>query len=1138
MAERQPGSALGVQDMARRKLLTRLLKKDGIDLPARRPLAEIMSGEGALSFSQERFWFLDQLYPASAVYHISRAWRLKGRIDRHALGNGINAIVRRHEILRTAFPSVNEKPVATVTPELLIPLPVIDLRGLSRQQHSAETSRALNADAAAPFDLARGPLIRAKLIQVADTDHVLLVVLHQIVCDGWSMSLFLRELETFYRAFVTSRKFDLPELPIHYGTYAYRQRQLFQSNVLQSQLTYWKERLCNSAAVGIALPTDRRRPNVQSFRGARLPLAIPKALVRGLKKLSAEEGTTLFMTLMAAFNVLLWRYSSQDDIRVGFPAANRSQTGTENLMGPFVNTLVLRTDLSGSPTFRELLRRVRMHCNGALAHQDLPFDQLVEELRLERDLGRNPLFDVMLAYQNYPTAELKLPGLQVEALDLAGSTAKFDLTLSLAERDAELRGFFEYSTDLFDRPTIARMARHLLTLLRRIAAHPEELIGDVALLSKREREQILVRWNRTTAIYPKDRCIHELFEAQAARTPRATAVECAGQTLTYRELNCRANQLARYLRKLGVGAESRVGICVERSLEMVVGLLGILKAGGAYVPLDPKYPPARTAFMLKDAGVEVLLTHKKLSTTRRLPAVSVQSLGRRPNVVCIDAEWTKIAREDSRQLSNKAGSNNLAYVIYTSGSTGEPKGVAIEHRNAVAFLCWAKRVFSAEQLAGVLASTSICFDLSVFELFAPLCWGGKAIMVDNALALHSLAGTGKVTLVNTVPSAIGELLDLGALPPTVRTVNLAGEPLRTELVERIYETDTVKQVYDLYGPSETTTYSTFTLRKKDGKATIGRPIANTKTYLLDGALRPVPIGVAGELFIGGAGVARGYLNRPQLTAEKFLRDPFARSAKARMYRTGDLARYDVDGNIEYLGRVDNQIKIRGYRIELGEVEAALNRHPAIRESVVVARDMTADDPNLSSNPKSDRQLVAYLVFNGSMFASGSELRNALCQTLPEYMIPAVFVPLDGLPLTPNGKVDRRALPYPDGGLSQSIHDYVASRTESEELIAQTWREILKLDRVGVHDNFFELGGHSLLAARVAGRLRTNFNVDLPLRRLFELPTVALLGAEIDRLCRSTRGVNTPPIVAVRRDGAFRFPLRSGGCGFCTNWMPT
>ena len=463
------------------------------------------------------------------------------------------------------------------------------------------------------------------------------------------------------------------------------------------------------------------------------------------------------------------------------------------------------------------------------------------------------------------------------------------------------------------------------------------------------------------------------------------------------------------------------------------------------------------------------------------------------------------------------GAQDLAYVIYTSGSTGEPKGAAIEHRNVAAFLCWAKRVFSAEQLAGVLASTSICFDLSVFELFVPLCWGGKAIVVDNALALHDLAGADKVTLVNTVPSAISEMLDLGALPPSVRTVNLAGEPLKTELVERIYETATVKKVYDLYGPSETTTYSTFTLRGKKTKATIGRPIANTRIYLLDGALQPVPIGVAGEIFIGGAGVARGYLNRPQLTAEKFLRDPFARGAKARMYRTGDLARYDAHGNVEYLGRVDNQIKIRGYRIELGEIEAALNRHPAVRESVVVVRHRTADDPNPSSNPKSDRQLVAYLVFNGSMFAAGSELRSVLCQTLPEYMVPAVFVPLDGLPLTPNGKVDRHALPSPDGGLFQSIHDYVAPRTESEELIAQTWREVLKFDRIGVHDNFFELGGHSLLAARVAGRLRTNFNVDLPLRRIFELPTVALLGAEIDRLCRSARGVTTPPIVPVRRD---------------------
>ena len=1119
MSERRAESGRVTSEGARRELLSRLLKRAGIDLPGAQVSTKRATAGRALSFSQERLWFLDQLSPGNAVYNICRALRLKGPLDRQALGEAINAIVRRHETLRSSFPSVADKPVQIVAPESFIPLPVVDLMVLAKSQRDAEMAHVLNAETARPFDLARGPMIRTKLLRLAQNDHLLLLVTHQIVCDGESMRLLLRELAASYRCLAAGQTPAFSALPMQYADYAEEQRRAIRGDVLQSQLAYWSERLRDSSPA-LALPTDRPRPNAQSFRGARLPVAIPKALLRAVKKFGGEEGATLFMTLMAAFTLLLWRYSNQQDICVGFPAVNRAQDGSQNLIGFFVNTLVLRTDLSGNPTFRELLRRVRTHCSGALAHQDLPFDRLVDELHLQRDLGRNPLFDVMLAYQSDAAVELSVPGIRVEALELAAPTAKFDLTLSLTERDAALKGFFEYSTELFDRSTIRRMARHWATLLRGVAAHPDAPIDDLALLSAREREQLLVRWNRTGVRYPKARCIHELFEQQAARTPNAVAVECAGKSLTYHELNSRANQLARYLYKLDLGPDKLVGVCLERSLDMVTALLGILKAGGAYVPLDPKYPVARIAFMLKDARVSALISRGRIIENGRwrIEDDDLRSSIRDPRlrIVCLDRGAAAIKRHSGENPRVRVGAENLAYVIYTSASTGEPKGVAIEHRNTVAFLHWAKRVFSAEELAGVLASTSICFDLSVFELFAPLCWGGKAIVVENSLALHDLPHPDKVTLINTVPSAIGELLDLGALPPSVRTANLAGEPLTTELVERIYETGTVEKVYDLYGPSETTTYSTFTLRKKKTRAAVGRPIANTKIYLLDAALRPVPIGVAGELYIGGAGVARGYLNRPQLTAETFLGNPFARSPGARMYRTGDLARYDAGGNIEYLGRIDNQVKIRGYRIELGEIEAVLNRHPAVRESVVVARQERAQETAPSANPKLGKELAAYVVFQGSAIVPNSELRNHLRRHLPEYMIPAMFVALEALPLTPNGKVDRRALPSSEGGVTRPMPDDAPPRTQIEELIIQTWRTVLNVDRIGVHDNFFDLGGHSLLAARVAGRLRAHFNVDLPLRRIFELPTVASLGEEIDRLRRSARGVAVPPIVALPR----------------------
>jgi amino acid adenylation domain-containing protein len=700
--------------------------------------------------------------------------------------------------------------------------------------------------------------------------------------------------------------------------------------------------------------------------------------------------------------------------------------------------------------------------------------------------------------------------------------------LSLTERGSSLRGFIEYAADLFDRSTIARMARHYRMLLRGIVADPNQPIATLSLLTQAERRRILVQWNNTGANYPKNRLIHQLFEAQARRIPRAVAVECGGKQFTYGELNRRANRLARFLQKRGVGAEKIVGVCLERSLDLVVAVLAILKSGGAYLPLDPKYPPERIAFMLENARVSVLITQKSLEDGRWRMGDSdsrFSILDPQIRIVCLDGDAAVIARQSAKNPTIHIGSKNLAYVIYTSGSTGQPKGIAIEHRNAVAFLRWANSAFSRAELAAVAASTSICFDLSIFELFAPLSCGGTVILAQDTLDLAERIERNDITLVNTVPSAMNELLAAGGLPRSVRTVNLAGEPLTPELVRQLYATGTIDRVYDLYGPSETTTYSTVALRRAHGRATIGRPVANTQIYLLDAALQPVPVGVPGEIFIGGAGVTRGYLQRPELTAEKFLADPFAKRSGARMYRTGDLGRYDPNGNIEYLGRRDNQVKIRGYRIELGEIETALAGHPAVRECVVVACSLPLEGAEPSDNPKSKfqnlksaKQLVAYFVPNDGTPPIAIELRNFLRRKLPEFMLPAIFIPLDALPLTANGKVDRLALPAAEADAGRVTQGSVAPGNELEEVVAQVWREVLDTERFGVFDDFFDLGGHSLLAVRVVARLRRTFGVELPLRGLFEARTVAGLAREIDALRSAGRGVALPGIVPARRPG--------------------
>jgi amino acid adenylation domain-containing protein/non-ribosomal peptide synthase protein (TIGR01720 family) len=1095
----------------KRALLEMLLKEQGVNLSRSVILPQSRdTNTFPLSFAQQRLWFLDQLEPGSPMYNIPSAVRLTGRLDVAALERSIAEIVRRHEALRTTFAAGNGQPVQVIAPELAFFLPILDLRSLPELEQEAEALRLATKDARQPFDLTAGPLLRATLLRLDEKEHVVLLNMHHIISDGWSIGVLIAEIAMLYQAFSTGEPSPLPRLPIQYADFACWQRNWLQGDVLETQLNYWKEQLGDDPPV-LGLATDRPRPAVQTYRGASQRFELPGNTSKAIKALSQEDGNTLFMTLLAAFQVLLYRYTGQDDISVGTPIANRNRSEIEGLIGFFVNTLVMRADLSGNPSFKELLERVREVTLGAYAHQDLPFEMLVEELRPERTLSYSPLFQVMFILQNAPVQARQLPELTLSPLEVHSNTAKFDLTLTVVEDKDRLHGMLEYNADLFDAPTIRRMLKHFQRLLEGIAGDSQQPISDLPLLTEAERHLMLDDWNDTRTDDRLDQCIHHLVEAQAARMPDAVALVFERQRLSYRELNARANQLAHHLRAMGVGPGRLVGVCMERSPEMVVGLLGILKAGGAYVPLDPKYPQERLVFMMQDAQVSVLLTQGRLLET--LPDYEAR-------VVCVDDHWAEIAQHSDANLDGEEIARDLAYVLFTSGSTGRPKGVAIEHRSATALIRWARRVFAPGELAGVLASTSISFDLSVFELFVTLSCGNTVILAENALQLPDLAAADEVTLVNTVPSAIAELLRSDAIPGSVQTVNLAGEPLLAHLVDGLYERPSVQRVYDLYGPSEDTTYSTFARRRFAGPEIIGHPVGNTRAYVLDKSMQPAPIGVPGELYLGGAGLARGYLNRPELTAEKFVPDPWGDEPDGRLYRTGDLVRYGSDGNLEFLGRMDHQVKIRGFRIELGEIEAVLRGHEALKDVVVLARD--------AETAPSDKRLVAYLVptlraeSQDKAIDEGpltpDDLRSYVRQTLPDYMVPSAFVWLDEMPLTPNGKVNRRALPAPDWSRRDLQSAYVAPRTPVEEMLANIYAQLLGVERVSVRDSFFDLGGHSLLATQLVSRLREFFQLELPLRELFEATSVAELADRVVATQQAGQGRAAPPIEGAPRDG--------------------
>jgi amino acid adenylation domain-containing protein len=1078
----------------RRELFARLLEQEGLSASqAIVPRAE--QGPCPLASAQLRMWFFNQFDSGSPAYNIPVALRLTGPVQVAVLEHSLSEIARRHGTLRTIFRTAEAGPCQIVTRAPKLPLPFVDLGDIRGRAGQGEADRQMGAEARRIFGLDEGPCFRAALVRLSPDNCLLLVTMHHIISDGWSIVVLMSELAALYASYSGGECSQLPELPIQYTDFALWERDWLDGRIIQERLAYWQQKLAGAPA-GLALPTDKLRPSRQTFAGRREPLIISQAVSRALVELAHQERATPFMVVLAAFKTLLSRYSGQQDVIVGSPVANRTRVETEGLIGLFVNSLVLRSDLSGNPAFVALLQRVRQMTLEAYGHADLPFEKLVDGLQIERDPSHPPVFQVLVVLQDSLTTPLRLPGITVSLLGEDTGTAKFDLTLYLENRAEGLGGWLEFNTDLFDAATIGRLGRHFQVLLSNIVHDSERLLSELNILTESDRHHCLVEWNDTGREYARGMVLQGFFEQQARRAPDRVAVIFEQQVFTYDELDRRANQVARHLERVGAGRGSLVAIMTDRSAEMVVGLLGILKSGAGYVPLDPSYPEQRLAFMLADSQASILLTEQRLIGS--LPEGSAQT-------VCIDADWGAISIESAEQ--GAADSDDVAYVIYTSGSTGEPKGVAIKHHSVCTLLDWAQQIYSSDELAAVLASTSICFDLSIFEIFLPLSVGGRVILARNALELPSLPAQSDVRLINTVPSAMAELVRIGGVPDSVLTVNLAGEPLNQSLVQEIYQRTSASQVWNLYGPSEDTTYSTcaYIARDRGAAVTIGRPIANTQTYLLDSTLHCAPVGAAGELHLGGDGLAAGYLNRPGLTAEKFIPDPFGPLPGRRMYRTGDLGRSLPNGTIDFLGRIDNQIKLRGFRIELGEVEAALRSHPGVWESVVVLRGLERKDP----------RLVAYVV-SSENWPGATALRAYLDKRLPGYMVPPAFVRLDSMPLTPNGKIDRHRLPEPDLARPEVDVALADPRTPMEEMVAGIWSDLLGVERVGARDDFFKLGGHSLLATRVASRVRDVFGVELPLRQMFENATVQGVAEIIERARSAGEGRERPAMRSIER----------------------
>ena len=1055
-----------------------------------------------LSFAQERLWFLDRLQQGSSTYNVPLALRLTGALDVEALEEALNAVVERHEALRTTFADEEGEPLQVVHVELRVPVAVVDLAGVPAGEREDALESALLVDGLEPFDLAQAPLLRAHLYRLGEDEHALLLTVHHIVADGWSLGIVLRELAELYRARVTGETPDLEEPALQYGDFAVWQRDWLRGERLAEEVEYWRRRLEGASTI-VDLAPDRPRPSVQSDRGDHVGTIFPLPLLERLRSVSRSEGATLFMTLLAAFDVLLARYSGQDDIVVGTPIANRTRVELESIVGFFVNTIVLRASTEGNPTFRELIGRVRELTLDAYTHQDLPFEKLVAELNPDRALSHSPLFQVMFALQTPAGGSVELPGLAVEPIDFERGTSKFDLGVFARETASGLRLSCEYSTDLFKRSRIERLLGHFRSILEALAEDPDRRIGEVELLTEPERAE-LGRWNTTAAAHPfSGLCVQELVEAQARRTPAATAAVFGGGTLTYEELDGRANRLAHRLRELGVGPGVSVAISLQRSLELPVAVLATLKAGGAYVPLDPSYPQERLSLMLREAAAPVVLTQRSLAAG--LPLDESQ-------VLLLDEDLGEAPATAPERLG---GPGDPAYVLFTSGSTGQPKGVRMPHRVLTNLLAWQLDSWDEPGATRTLQFASLSFDVAFQELFSTLAAGGTLVLVDeetrrDAVRLLAVLDEQHVERLFVPFVALQQLAEgaayEGVAPRHLREVLTAGEALLITPAIRAFFELTGARLRNQYGPTEAHVVTEHPLEGWPGKwperPPIGRPIWNAKIHILDRFGHLAPVGVPGELFIAGGVVADGYVNRPELTAERFVADPFSSTLGARMYRTGDVARRLDDGNIEYLGRSDRQVKVRGYRVEPAEAEVTLQRDERVREAAVVV-DGEGDA----------RRLVAYVVPVAPV--TEHELRASLAKILPEFMVPSAIVLLDALPLTPSGKIDRRSLPSADGPTDRA--ELVLPRDDTEQQLADIWRRLLGVARpVGVDEDFFDLGGHSLLAVRVFAEIERQLGVKLPLNLLFRRATIEHLADEIR--ARREQSQPWPCLVPLQTEG--------------------
>ncbi|MGI9304604.1 MAG: amino acid adenylation domain-containing protein, partial [Gammaproteobacteria bacterium] len=1119
----------------RRDALLKLLQQNhgaGTAKVARPPILPINRGQPLpLSFAQQRLWFLAELdSAASAAYHMPAGLRLEGTLDRAALRATFDRLVARHEVLRTTFVENDGEPLQVIaSPEIGFALSEHDLPGLSETAQSCAVAERSQAEATQPFDLATGPLIRGQLLQLADDQHILLVTQHHIISDGWSIGILIQEVSALYSAFSRGQPDPLAPLAIQYADYAVWQRRWLDDEVMQRQADFWCKHLSGAPAL-LELPIDRPRPPVQSYAGASVPFAPSAELSTALLDLSQRHGTTLFMTLLAGWSVLLARLSGHNDLVIGTLVANRQRAEIESLLGFFLNTLALRIALDGDLSVAQLLQRIKAITLAAYAHQDIPFEEVIDVIQPPRSLSRSPIFQVMLVLQNLPhRGEHRLPDLRLAPVASHQATTHFDVELFLTDRGGRITGTLNYASDLFDPATVERMIKYFQTLLTSMVQDEQRAVSRLPLLDATTRQQLLLEFNDTAADYPRDRMAHQLFEARAQAQPQAIAVVYAEQSLSYGELNCRANQLAHQLRALGINPDDRVAICVERSVEMVVGLLGILKAGGAYVPLDPRYPQERLAYMLNDSAPVALLAQAELQA--RLPGTDVPQI-----VLALDAQgqWQEptLARQpDSNTDADCVGltPGHLAFVIYTSGSTGLPKGVANTHSGLANRLTWYCQT-SVDAAPITAFKTTIGFSDSQLEILGTLIGGGRVVVFDHETASDLNLFTEclkhhQVSNLVVVPSLLDRLLEFdlqASALASLKTLACGGERVAAELILKVQAAYPRVRCFNLYGASEVNSdvtalaYGAGSDALQSGRSSIGRPIANTRAYILDKQREPVPLGVSGEIYIGGAGVARGYLNRPELTAERFVADPFSCDPVARLYRTGDLGRWIPDGIIEYLGRNDFQVQVRGFRIELGEIEARLAAHGQVREAVVIARE---DSPG-------DKRLVAYVTqpesVGGQDIAPDAEetsaviaaLREHVLMQLPEYMAPAAFMVLDALPLTPNGKLDRQALPAPDHS-AVVTRAYEPPQGTIETAVAEIWQDLLHLDQVGRHDHFFELGGHSLLATQLVSRVRQVLGVEVALRELFAQPRLAALAKTVGQANQTV----LPPIELADRSQA-------------------